>query len=426
MKKILKNLHIIHGDEVLRGDIGIDGDRIVGVGVLPSDFSADSTEDFGYKYAVMPGLFNAHTHISMGLLRNIADGLPLMEWLQTKIWPVEEKLTEDDIYYGALLGIAELIRSGVTCFRDMYDMEYKVAEATVRSGIRGALSQGMVIVSDEHFAKLDIARKLHDDWDGAGGGRVRIEIAPHAPYTCTDEALKRAKELADELGAYYHIHLSESDDEVRGSLDRYGVSPVKRLHMLGVLDCRSAAAHCAKLSDEDMDMLAAAGVSVLLNPSSNLKLKNGIANARAMVSRRINIAIGTDGASSNNNVNMMEELHLAALVYDLSPAEVLRAASLGGAKSAGYKDMGLIEEGYLADMAFLDLGSANLTPHGNLLSAVVYSAAASDVAHVMVGGEYVMKDRKILTFDEELAKRECRKAAACLLGEKDDFSDGFY
>ncbi len=431
MKKILKNLNIIAEEGgrfvPVRGDICIENNRIVSVGKIPEDFAVavpqENIEDFGFKYLAFPGLFNAHTHISMGLLRNIADGLPLMEWLQTKIWPVEEQLTSDDIYYGALLGISELIRSGCTSYRDMYYMEDRVAEATVLSGIRGSLAQGMIIQNDEHFAKIDISGQIYKKCHGSGNGRVRIEIAPHAPYTCSDDGLIRAKRLADELGTFYHIHLSESDDELRGSFERYGISPVQRLANLGVLSGSTAAAHCVKLSDEDLDILAEKGVNVLLNPSSNLKLKNGAARVRDMLLRGINIAIGTDGASSNNNVNMIEELHIAALVYDISPEEALRAATLGGALSAGYSDLGVLKAGYLADIAFLDLDASNLTPHGNLLSAIVYSAAACDVAHLMVDGSYVMKDRVILTFDEERVRRECRRIAARLLQEEDDFSD---
>ncbi|MDO4754340.1 MAG: amidohydrolase family protein, partial [Bacillota bacterium] len=251
--------------------------------------------------------------------------------------------------------------------------------------------------------------------------RIKIEVAPHAPYTCTDEALVSAKKLADELGVILHIHLSESDAEYDGSMKEYGVSPTERLFGLGILGKTTAAAHCVKMSDADLDILAKTGTGVLLNPSSNLKLGNGSARARDMHSRAINLSIGTDGASSNNNLNMMEEMHLAALLYGMTPAEILEAATLGGAKSAGYSDLGLIREGFLADIAIADLSSHNLTPHGDLIAALCYSASASDICDLMVSGEYVMRNRKILTFDEDAVKQTCREIAWKLLGEENDF-----
>ncbi len=435
MKKLLKNLHIVKGENVVRGSIGIEGERIAFVAFedeeqkgaeIPADFTPNSVEDFHFQHLAFPSFFNAHTHVSMILLRNIADGLPLMEWLETAIWPIEAKLTGRDVYYGAMLGMAEFIHSGCTGFRDMYDPESKVADAVKVAGIRGYLGQGMILQSEDDMKKIDISEQLFRDYhntcaEGGSHPRVKIEIAPHAPYTCTSEGMKKAKEVAERLGAYYHIHLSESDDEVNGSLREHGKTPTKRLYDLGVLNERTAAAHCAKMTDDDLDIMAKTGATVLLNPASNLKLGNGISRVKDMRARGVKMALGTDGASSNNNLNMLEELHLAALLYGESPAKTFETATLGGWKSAGEDKLGLIEKDYIADIAFLDLSGANLTPHGNLLSALCYSAAASDVSHLMVGGEYVMKNKKILTFDEEEIKREVRNIAEGLLEEIDDF-----
>lgn len=421
--KILKNLHIVTGKKVIRGSIGIKDGRILFVGDIPDSLGRSKKEitDYQYRYLVFPGLFNAHTHLSMVLFRNYADGLSLMEWLETKIWPIEAKLTPDDIYYSSLLGMAELIKSGCTSFRDMYDCMDRVADATIESGLRGMIGQGMIIPNQDAAYKLEIPRNLYEKYGGCD--RVKIEVAPHAPYTCTDDALVSAKQLADELGLVLHIHLSESEDEMRGSMEQHGMSPTARLHRLNVLGETTAAAHCVKMSEEDLEILAKTGTSVLLNPSSNLKLGNGVARAKDMRALGINLSIGTDGASSNNNLDMMEEMHLASLLYGLPPAEILTAATLGGAKSAGMDDLGLIEEGYLADLAFLDLSDHNLTPHGDLLAALCYSANSANVSDLMVGGKMIMKDRKILTFDEEAVKAKCREIAMRLLGEENDFSE---
>lgn len=405
-KKVLhKNLYIVRGDRVEKGDIAIDGSRIAEL----QGFEPQKVIDHEFRYLAFPALFNAHTHLSMVLLRNYADGLPLMQWLEEKIWPIEARLTEEDIYAGALVAMAELIRSGCTSFRDMYDMMDEVANATEGAWLRGFIGQGMVIQSEEDMHKIEDSEALYHRCHN--GKNIFVEIAPHAPYTCTDKALVRAKEVARKLGATFHIHLSESDDEVRNSLQQYKMTPTERLYRLGVLDEKTVAAHCCKMTDEDLDILARCGVSVLLNPSSNLKLGNGIAPAAKMVERGINIAIGTDGASSNNNLNMMEELHIASLAYGLAPAKMLEAASLGGARSAGLDDLGLIEPGYLADIAFLELGAAHLTPPGDMISAICYSAISTDIAHLMTAGEFVMRDRRILNFDEAEAKAHCMRCA---------------
>lgn len=438
MIKILKNLHIISGSEVLCGSVGVEDGRISFVGEIPKEAESLIAEnpcgveiyDYQFRFLVFPGLFNAHTHLSMVLFRNYADGLPLMEWLETKIWPIEARLTPEDVYYSSLLGMAELIRSGCTAFRDMYDFMDRVADATILSGLRGMIGQGMIIPNEDSLYKLDIPRRLHEKYIcsksnlSVGTGRIKIEVAPHAPYTCTDSALVFAKKLADELSAVLHIHLSESDDEMKGSFERYGMSPTERLYNLGVLGKTTAAAHCVKMSDDDLEILAKTGTSVLLNPSSNLKLGNGIARAKDMSALGINLSIGTDGASSNNNLDMMEEMHLTSLIYGLSPAEVLTAATVGGAKSAGFDNLGLIKKGYLADLAFLDLSAHNLTPHGDLIAALCYSANSSNISDLMVGGEFVMKDRKILTFDEEKVKSKCREIASELVHERNDFGAG--
>lgn len=427
---------VIGEQSSLRGDLLIRGDRIAAVGVvgeaeieeccIEAGISASEmlVIDCEGRRIAMPGLVNGHAHMAMGLFRNFADDLPLMEWLREKIWPAEAKLTPEDIYWGTLLGMAELIRSGCTSFRDMYFAIDRVADATELSGLRGVLGLGIVGFGDENFSKLEQAIALHRAHHGRANGQVSIEIAPHAPYTCNDVYLKRAYQAAVELDTTFHIHLSESVVEVQESYKEFGISPVQKLANLGVLSARTSAAHCVQLDENDLDLLAQHQVHVLYNPSSNLKLGNGFARIGEMIRRGINVAIGTDGSSSNNNVNMLEELHLAAMVnkgVDRDPtvlpaAEAIRMATLGGAKALGLTDVGGLAVGYKADLILIDIEKPHLTPLGDPLSAVVYSVAGSDVTDMLVDGRFLMRDSRILTFDEKEVMQKIREIAPRLLG----------
>lgn len=430
MKQLIKNVSIIDmvHPEAYNGDIAVEGNRIRYVGNVPKQFLPDVVIDYHYSVVVMPGLIDSHTHMAMGLLRNIADDLPLMEWLQEKIWPLEAKLTPEDIYDGTLLGMTELIRSGSTTFRDMYFEMDQVAEATIKSGMRAVLGRGMVGFGDDSYEKIKDTERFHATYHGAGEGRIYCEVSPHAPYTCNDDYLKRSVALANQLNTTLHIHLSESVVEVETSYKEFGVSPVKRLEDLGLWSAKASAAHCVQMTDDDLDILAKHQVSVLYNPSSNLKLGNGFARIPDMIDRGINVALATDGASSNNNLNMMEEMHLAAMVNKgvakdptVMPAwTVLTMATVNGAKALGIDQLGQLRPDYLADMIFIDLNQPHLVPHGNLISAMVYSAQANDVQDVMIDGRYVMRNRQIETIDQQEVLNKCRAIATRLMEEPNE------
>ncbi|HAS74010.1 MAG TPA: N-ethylammeline chlorohydrolase [Clostridiales bacterium UBA8960] len=416
MRVLIKNVKILtmasQSQTVFSGDIGIEDQRILFVESENShaskSFVADKTID-GTNHLAMPGLINAHTHMGMSLLRNYADDLPLMTWLNEKIWPVEANLTDEDIYFGTMLSIAELIRSGCTTFRDMYFKEEEVAKATTKSGLRANLGLGLVGVTDPENQLFDKVKALHASLHNSANGRIRIEVAPHSPYTCSGAYLKTASELAQELDTPLHIHLSESLVEVEESIKQLGKTPIQHVRDLGVFNARTSGAHCVHLMEQDFEILKTNQVSVLYNPSSNLKLGNGFANIGRMLKEGINVAIGTDGSSSNNNQNLFEEMHLGALVNKgieadptaLPAYKMLEIATIGGAKALGIEqEVGTLEPGKKADLILIDLNKPHLTPHHDYVAMLVYSAAGSDVSHMICDGAVIMENYQIKTFDE--------------------------
>ncbi|MFO7848519.1 MAG: amidohydrolase [Spirochaetia bacterium] len=363
----------------------------------------------------LPGLVNAHTHVAMGLLRNYADDMALMPWLQQKIFPAEEKMSEEDVYWGSLLSIGEMIRSGVTAFADMYFHMHKTAEAVELSGLRAALSMGMA-ASDagEARQKTEALKEFFSGWNDTGGGRIRVDAGPHAVYTCVPEALEEIAAAAQELGCGVHIHLSETEGEVKDAREKYGHSPVAIAERAGLFKSSTIAAHCVWVDEADMELLAGNNVHVVHNPSSNLKLASGIAPLSRQIEAGIYPALGTDGSASNNNLNMFEEMHLAALIHkgysgdptSMPAAKVLEMATLGGAEALGLGDtVGSIEVGKKADLVLVSTEELHLHPELDPVSALIYSAQASDVKTVLCNGSVLMEDRRLLTIDEEEVKR---------------------
>lgn len=413
MKILIKNASVItvnNNDEFFsEKSVAIEDDRIKYIGEIPENFNADIVID-GKGKLLMPGLINAHTHMAMSLLRNYADDLPLWEWLSEKIWPIEDKLTAEDTYWGSMLSIVESIKSGVTCFSDMYFFMEDTARAVDESGIRAVLARGMTGKSAEGDIRFNEARQLYKNWHKQGDGRITVMVAPHAPYTCSTDYLRSTVKLAEELNVGIHTHLSESKKEVDDNYKEYGKSPIKLMEDLGLLDLRVTAAHCVHLSDDDIEILARKGVNVVNNPGSNLKLGNGFAPVDKLLKKGVNVALGTDGASSNNNLNMFEELNLAAIVnkaVNLNPtsipaAKAVEMATINGAKALSLeKETGSIEVGKKADIILIDLNKPHFYPVYNLISSVAYSAQASDVDTVIVNGKIVMEKGEIKTVDVE-------------------------
>lgn len=410
-----------------QGEIAIDGDRIVSVGetgTAPMDFIPDRILDLKTD-VVMPGLINMHTHAAMTLLRGYADDMPLMPWLQEKIWPFEDKMTPEDIYWGNALALCEMIRSGTTTMMDMYIAEEEAARAVLEAGTRALLSRGMIEHTREAGLKSlqensDLFKKHHN----AGNGRIKILFGPHAPYTCSGEYLRIVKQEADRLGTGIHIHLAETQSEVATIKERYDTTPLRWLEKEGVLGGQVIAAHCVYIDDTEMDILKKYHVGVAHNAESNMKLSSGTAPISEMLRRGIAVSLGTDGTSSNNDLDMFGEMRSASFQQklvgspeDLKAYDVLEMATVGGAAVAGLKDLGKLAPGYKADLIAIDFDQPHFYPRFSIPSHLVYCARGNDVRTVMVDGKILMEDRRLLTLDAARICREVEERARRIASE---------
>ncbi len=392
--------------EIVMGNIYVSGDKI-------SKISTDEPQntkiiDAKNKFAT-PGLINAHTHASMTLLRSYSDDKALMDWLQKDIWPIEDKMTRKDIYFGAALAAIEMIRGGTTAFADMYGpcMD-EVAKVVDESGLRGSLSQGLISFADGE-KKLARNIELYKNFHGAADGRITVMFGPHAIYTCPPDYLKRVAFEAEKLGAEIHMHMNETKSEINDCIKNYGKRPFEVVNETGLLDLGMLAAHCVWLSDAEIDIINKKNVRVAHNPGSNMKLASGICPVTKLLAKGVNVAIGTDGASSNNNLDMLEEMRLAALlakVDTLDPlaipaAQAIQMATENGAEALDLKKIGKLEEGYKADIVLWDMRGADWQPNYNPASLLVYSANSSAADTVIVNGKILMENRELKTLDEE-------------------------
>lgn len=397
----------------------IDGAKISAVGEVPEDFHPAKVIDGTDLFAV-PGFVNAHTHASMTLLRSYADDMKLMDWLQKMIWPAEAKMQPEDIYWGAMLAAVEMIRTGTTAFADMYGpwME-KVAEVAADSGLRAVLSRGIIGVAPDADAKLQSNVDLYNEFHGAADGRITVMFGPHALYTCPPAFLKKVGGTAAKLGAEIHIHMSETKGEVEDCLKQYGKRPFAHVESTGLFENGTLAAHCVHLDDEDIAIIKKHNIRVAHNPGSNMKLASGTAPVPRLLNEGVTVALGTDGASSNNNLDMLDEIQLAALLHKvttLDPLAVpaLTALKMGteyGARAIGVNDTGKIEAGYKADLTLFSTHGAAWCPCNNLVSQLVYAAKSNDVETVLVDGHVLMENHELKTLDEERILFEAERCA---------------
>lgn len=384
--------------------------------------TADAKLDGAGKIA-LPGLINAHTHVSMTLFRGFADDMQLQEWLEKKIWPLEAKLTGEACYYGALLGSAEMIMSGTTCFVDMYFYAEEVAKAVAESGLRAFLSYGMIDLFDKAKAQKEQekARKFFDFTRRLGNPRIRFAVGPHAPYTCSPEILLWAKEFAEKNDSILHIHIAETRKEQADFQKQHGIRVVEYLNKIGVLSKNMLAAHCVWVTKSEVGLLAKAGVRVAHCPVSNMKLATGgVAPLPEMFDAGMAVGLGTDGAASNNTLDMFETMKLCALLHKahrwdptvMNAQKALDLATIDGARALGAeKEIGSIEAGKRADIILLNAGTPNMVPiHGKetVVSDLVYSASSSNVNTTIVDGEVLMENRhlKTLELDEILLRTQ--------------------
>ncbi len=382
-----------------------------------ADAAADSIYDASGE-AIVPSFFNTHTHAAMTLLRGYADDMELFTWLNDHIWPFEAKMTAQDIYNGSRLAVLEMIRSGTTFFCDMYWMMEETAKAVEEMGIRAAL--GVTLMDRLGEEKIAADLRFLESWKSPCANRVELAIAPHAVYTAGPELLERCAQAARSNGQRLTIHVSETRQEVEDCIRARGMSPVRWLDKLGVLGPNVIAAHCVYVDPEEMDIMAERGVTVAHNPCSNMKLASGIFPAAKFAASGCNITIGTDGTSSNNNLDMREEMKFASLLAKVSnnsetlPAqEAFKWATANGAKAFGL-NAGVIEKSALADAVLLDLSNERLTPNYNLVSNWVYAADSRAISGVLCDGRFVMHKGIVENEEEILAK--ARESVARLAG----------
>lgn len=362
---------------------------------------------------LIPGLINSHTHSPMSLMRGLADDLPLMDWLNNHIWPAEQKhVSAEYVFDGSLLACAEMIRSGTTCFNDMYFFPEETARAVEQTGMRAML--GLIMIdfpsawakdADEYLSKgIELHDQLH------GNSLISTAFAPHAPYTVSDEPLNRISTYAEELDLPIHIHLHETADEVVQAAASDGQRPIERLYNLGLLSPRLLAVHMTQLTDDEINLIAETGTHILHCPESNLKLASGFCPSYRLQQAGVNVALGTDGAASNNDLDMIAEMRTAALLAkavaenaSALPAEdILRMATINGAKALGLdSEIGSLEIGKSADITAVDLSGIENQPVYNPVSQLVYSAGRENVSNVWVAGNHLLKDRELTTLDEK-------------------------
>ena len=362
---------------------------------------------------LLPGLINTHTHLSMTLFRGLADDLSLDSWLNDHIWPMEANLNGDYCYIGALLGAVELIKSGTTTFSDMYFYMEDVARAVDDAGIRAVLSYGMIDFGDAERRENEIKENLalFNACNGMADGRIKVFLGPHSPYTASEELLVKVRQLADEYNMGIHIHVSETQKEINDSLEQRGIRPFEYLEKIGLLGPDVVAAHCVWLSDEEIEIIKKHDVKVSHNPCSNMKLASGVAPVSKLMEKGVCVSIGTDGASSNNNLDLIEELKTASLLQKvstldpkvLSSDEAIQMATIRGAEALGLdSQIGSIEVGKKADLILIDTNAANMTPDSsNITSNIVYSANGSNVDTTICNGKILMENKKLTVLDED-------------------------
>lgn len=365
---------------------------------------------WGKGMLILPGFINTHGHAAMSLLRGYADDLPLQTWLSDYIWPAEETLTANDIAVGSQLAMMEMLETGTTCFTDMYFHMEEVAQTVVNSGMRAVLGSALLSTLPDSDEKLQAAVAFVKDFQGAGQGRIVTTMAPHSPYTCFPEYMKKIMGQAHKLNVMVQIHLSETRSENKEIKQQYGVSPTIFLRNSGLLSQRVLVAHAIYLDDQDIDILAHHDVHVAHNPGSNLKLGSGVAPVISMMARKMHVGLGTDGASSNNKLDMYEEMRLVALLHKgaleyptaISASEALYMATEGGANALFLpKGFGTLEIGAPADFQLLDVSGPRYQPADRLLSHVVYASHAGDVRRVFVAGKELYRNGEFLTIDKQ-------------------------
>lgn len=408
--RVLKNASIVIQDK-----------RIIAIGETPPDFAVDETID-GTHHVALPGFFNAHTHAAMTLLRGSAEDLPLDRWFNEGIWRTESALREEDVYWGTALAACEMIRSGTVGFADHYFWMHQSARVALEAGMKALLAWcvfGSDFAAEMGPTTLELTGDFVAEFQNSAGGRIKTMLGPHSPYISTTRALEEAANLARKLGVGCHIHVSESQGQVDNSYQQFGKSPVAYLDELGVFDNPSIAAHAIYLSDEDIAILREKKVNVAACPKTHLKLAMQTTRIVDLQRAGVNVALGTDGAASNNDLDLLEVARLAALVqkHDTGDATVLpsmqalKLATQHGARAMGFGNSGTLQAGADADLILINMDKPHLTPRHDLAANVVHSAKGSDVNYVIVDGQVLLRKGELTTLDEDKIMREVEPRA---------------
>jgi len=427
---LFKNITLLDDDLQVQENqyVGIDGDRIAYIGKeMPA-------QDFGEVYEgkgklLMSGLFNAHAHTPMTLLRGYGENMSLSDWLNQRIFPFENQLKGEDVYYSTLLGIGEMLRYGTVSATDMYYFGEEMSRAIEESGMKNNLSLGVVCFDDSDFHDLPRYREIQTVYaghNGAGDGRLKIDMCIHAEYTSTPKVVRQVSEYCKEMGARMHIHLSETQSEHAQCKERHqGQTPAAYFNALGLFDSPTTAAHCVWLDEGDFQILKEKGVTVATCPVSNLKLASGICNVPRLLELGINVALGTDSAASNNNLNMLEDMKFLSIIhrgkyYDpllITPQQVLNAATKAGAKAQGREDTGSLKIGNRADLLVMDIDVPNMLPVHSLVNNLVYAANGGDVVLTMVDGKVLYQEGEFLTIDMEKVTYQVEQSRRRILSQ---------
>ena len=427
MSILFSGCRILTGHSVIDcGYLGVEGRSIDYIGETKPDKVYTEEKDMRGRI-LMSGLVNDHTHTAMVLMRGLGSGLPLSAWL-SEMWRIEDRMKAEDIRAGMELALLEMIRGGTTCFHDMYLIPTAVTDIIGESGIKATISRCVTCFDPDQdydtFENAQGSKALYDEYNGSYDGRLKVDFAVHAEYTSPPHIVRCYSEDAMKRGARMHIHLSETRKEQMECIEKYGKTPTGYFLSLGLFDNPTTAAHCVHLTDEDIAVLREKGVTAVHNPSSNLKLGSGIARVSDMIGAGMNVSLGTDGAASNNNLDMFEEMHIASILHNgvrenpviMKSRDVIDMATVNGARSMGREDTGVLEVGKRADIIALDLSSPHAFPVLDIPSLITYSLHSSDVSMTMVDGRILYENGEYMTLDKERIYRDAEESISRLYG----------
>lgn len=389
---------------------------------------SEQEEIDGTNLLLMPGFYNTHTHIPMGLLRGYGENLPLDSWLKQKVFPFEAKLIAKDVYNATVFGIAQMLSFGIVSFSDMYFFSDEIVRAVDETKIKANIARAVTCFDDSELFDLSSfneSKQLFEKYNNYANERIKIDLSLHAEYTSTPKVVKSLAEYAKSVDATIHIHLSETNEEHNECINKYGKTPTKYFYDLGVFDSHTLLAHCVYLTDEDIEIIKSSNATIVHNPVSNLKLGSGVAPLYKFIDKGVNVSLGTDGVCSNNNLNILSDLKVAALLQKgihnnpslVTEKQGLQMLTSNGAKAQRRLFCDGIKEGNKADFVVLNLDSPNMLPKHNILSNIIYSSQPNDIKMTVVDGEVLYNNNEFTTIDIEKAKFELNASTKRILSE---------